>query len=66
MNQLRKRHPCDICEVDDDDCYDCALESDCAAHECQNYECAYEYEGLCELGVYTRCGAWKGRRDGQN
>lgn len=64
MSQLRKKHPCDTCGHED--CYECALESDINAHECRNYECAYEYDGLCELGVYSRCGAWKERWDGQN
>lgn len=55
---MDKKHPCDTCPRTRD-CVDCALDPDIAAYECVNYECAYEYEGTCMLGIYSRCGAYK-------
>ena len=58
---MEKKHPCDTCPRASD-CSDCALNPDTEAYECLNYECAHEYEGTCLLGIYSRCGAWKGEK----
>lgn len=62
MGMLKDEHPCDLCERDD--CWDCALQNDLVVYPCNNYECRFEYEGSCNLGIYSRCGAWKEKWDG--
>lgn len=58
---MEKKHPCNVCRRQWS-CHICALQSDKYANQCKNRECSYEHEGVCSLGVYSRCGAWKGER----
>ncbi|WP_289026350.1 hypothetical protein [uncultured Flavonifractor sp.] len=59
---MGKIHPCDTGACDRE-CFDCALRPDESASTCLNLDCAYEYEGLCMLGVYAHCKAQKGENE---
>lgn len=55
-----KKHPCDLCKKDRDECYECVLSNFAKQYECNNDECFVNYEGHCTLGFYENCGAWEG------
>ena len=51
-------NPCDLCKREGI-CYDCALNGYTDYHNCTEYRCFLNYEGICMVGLYERCGAWE-------
>ena len=52
-------HPCNICNHGDK-CFEirCPLESRYnAINTCQQYDCFLNYEGVCKIGAYDKCGS---------
>lgn len=50
---MNEKHPCDLCDID---CFNanCPLH-DLLANYCHNYDCMFQREDSCILGI--RCGA---------
>lgn len=51
------KNPCDLCKRDD--CDECSLRVFALKYECTTYECMLNYEGMCLIGFYEKCGAWE-------
>ena len=54
MGMMNNEYPCNMC---DKDCLsiDCVWYTLIGDEYCNNYDCVYEYEGMCELGFASRC-----------
>lgn len=59
MSNESGKNPCDLCKHEGCDA-DCALYRYSQKFQCAEYDCFINYEGSCVLGLYERCGAWKG------
>lgn len=57
----KSANPCDLCKKKE--CEDCVFDVYAREIECVQYGCFINYEGSCLLGLYERCGAWKGWRN---
>lgn len=58
---MEKKHPCKVCRRQWS-CHICALQSDKYANQCKTENVRMSMKVFASLGVYSRCGAWKGER----